>query len=571
MVTARDGRPTRVTSRPLIRPATTPRAARMTKMASMGQCLLHRKPSVALDMPRVAATDRSISPLMTMSVIGSAMIAISPEETPRLKKFPLVRNWDEVRPPNTTTATATRARPVSQRMAGCSAARNPLARRGEAEACAPVLPGGVPPGAVPSALRVFWSGSNAGAPLSQRGHELDRDEAVEADGHQEQEAGDGQVPEWRDSEHVQRRADGGEQKRPDSCADGAAAPAEDRHPADNDGGDHRQFVACPRGGVNGLVLRGPQHAGQPCNAAADREGGEDPLADGDTGQARGFRVRADRIKLAPGSVGTQVVRSGPDYRGYHDGQVGNPEHVCPGDRGEAGRKCLGDHLVPAHDEDVDSADDVESGQRDHEAWHPADGHHEPVGDAAAETDSQAREEDNRDGDTGRVPEEVRRHIRRQAQYRADGQVHVPAYDHHRLAEREESVHGGVTEDELDVRLVDEPRLDARRDRDEHDQDGNDAGLPDPGNPLGELTRAGSGGGAGRIPALGQRCAHSACPWSWPVAAAMIFSSETSAWLNSAVSRPSRITRIRSPMRSTSGSSEEIIKTATPSLASCNSS
>src|SRR5258706_700088 len=186
MVTARDGRPRRVTSRPLIRPATTPSAARMTKMASMGQCLLHRKPSVALDMPRVAATDRSISPLMTMSVIGSAMIAISPEETPRLKKFPLVRNWDEVRPPNTTTATATRARPVSQRMAGCSAARNPLARRDEAAACAPELPAGVPPPGGPSELRVFWAGSNAGTPFSQRDHEPDRDERVPAVKHQDQ-------------------------------------------------------------------------------------------------------------------------------------------------------------------------------------------------------------------------------------------------------------------------------------------------------------------------------------------------------------------------------------------------
>ena len=47
-------------------------------MASIGQCLAHRKPSRALDMPRMEATDRSISPLMTISVIGSVMIAISP-------------------------------------------------------------------------------------------------------------------------------------------------------------------------------------------------------------------------------------------------------------------------------------------------------------------------------------------------------------------------------------------------------------------------------------------------------------------------------------------------------------
>jgi hypothetical protein len=81
-----------------------------------------------------------------MSVIGSAMIAISPELTPILKKFPLVRNCDEVRTPNTTTATATVARPVSQRRAGCSADRSPLARRGEVARCASVFSGGRPSG-----------------------------------------------------------------------------------------------------------------------------------------------------------------------------------------------------------------------------------------------------------------------------------------------------------------------------------------------------------------------------------------------------------------------------------------
>ena len=59
-------------------PAASPTTAIRTKMASIGQCRAHRKPSRALDMPRMEATDRSISPLMTISVIGSVMIAISP-------------------------------------------------------------------------------------------------------------------------------------------------------------------------------------------------------------------------------------------------------------------------------------------------------------------------------------------------------------------------------------------------------------------------------------------------------------------------------------------------------------
>src|SRR5580698_4926985 len=83
IVTASDGRPSRVTRSPLIAPATTPSASRTAKMAGIGQPLLHSSPSTALDIPSVDATDRSISPLMMMSVIGRAMIAISPEDRQR--------------------------------------------------------------------------------------------------------------------------------------------------------------------------------------------------------------------------------------------------------------------------------------------------------------------------------------------------------------------------------------------------------------------------------------------------------------------------------------------------------
>lgn len=87
MVTASDGSPSRVTSSPLNAPAARPTTAITTKIAIIGQCLSHRYPSRQLDMPRVDATDRSISPLMMISVIGSAMIAISPLDRPRLNRL----------------------------------------------------------------------------------------------------------------------------------------------------------------------------------------------------------------------------------------------------------------------------------------------------------------------------------------------------------------------------------------------------------------------------------------------------------------------------------------------------
>src|SRR5580693_10545644 len=212
-------------------------------------------------MPRIEATDRSISPLMMMSVIGKAMIAISPEVTPVLKKLPLVRNWGEVTAPKITMATTRRPRPVSQRTEPRAAERSQLAS-----------PDAMLASAEPAAgveARVFGSGSNAGAPSSQGGHELHRDDPVQGDGHQQQEAGDGLEPELRDAQHVQRGRDAGQQQRAYRRAHRASAPAEDRHPAHHHRGNNGQLVAGPRGRVDRLVLRGPQHPRDTGDGAAD--------------------------------------------------------------------------------------------------------------------------------------------------------------------------------------------------------------------------------------------------------------------------------------------------------------
>ena len=55
-------------------------------------------------MPRIEATDRSISPLMMISVIGSVMIAISPLDRPRLNRLFPVRKLGEADEPMTTIA-----------------------------------------------------------------------------------------------------------------------------------------------------------------------------------------------------------------------------------------------------------------------------------------------------------------------------------------------------------------------------------------------------------------------------------------------------------------------------------
>ena len=75
MVTAIDGRPVRATRTPLRAPPTAPTSRAAAKQAQMFQPWCHRKPTVEPDSPNIEATDRSISPVMTMKVIGRAMIA----------------------------------------------------------------------------------------------------------------------------------------------------------------------------------------------------------------------------------------------------------------------------------------------------------------------------------------------------------------------------------------------------------------------------------------------------------------------------------------------------------------
>src|SRR5580693_4346309 len=146
-----------------------PVTASVTKMAGIGQPRAHRKPSSALDMPRIEATDRSISPLMMISVIGSVMIAISPLDRPTLNRLFPVRNCGDTDEATMMTITTMAARPVSQRSAGRS-----------------------------RSVRLRMTGP----PLAQGAGEAHRDRPVERDRHDEQEAPDRLVPERGDAEHV---------------------------------------------------------------------------------------------------------------------------------------------------------------------------------------------------------------------------------------------------------------------------------------------------------------------------------------------------------------------------------
>src|SRR5207248_1317758 len=117
----------------------------------------------------------------------------------------------------------------------------------------------------------------------------------------------------------------------------------------------------------------------------------------------------------------------------------------------------------------------------------------------------------------------------------------------------------VDEDELDVREIEEARLDRRGHDHEQREDGDDPELADAEDEIDEPARVGRGALSRRAGAH-LRSRHHAAASICPVAAATIVSSDASACANSATSRPSRITRILFASRSTSGSSDEMTST-----------
>src|ERR1700743_3692393 len=154
----------------------------------------------APDRPSIDATDRSISPIITISSIGSAMMPISPMFRPVKKSVLADRNVEDSAEPNTSTAMSTTTSATSQRI------------RPRQGACLPVsgpvrsvsTGGGV--------VRVSDIAVRSLGRLQTSGHARAQP-AVEGDRGEQQRAGDGVVPERRDAAGDQRLVDRVEQQR----------------------------------------------------------------------------------------------------------------------------------------------------------------------------------------------------------------------------------------------------------------------------------------------------------------------------------------------------------------------
>src|SRR3954451_6892382 len=87
MVTASEGSPSLVTSSPFTAPSTAPSSRQSGMIVSSGRQTSHSLPITALLRPTMLATDRSISPVTTISVSGRAISAMTTRSSSRNPRF----------------------------------------------------------------------------------------------------------------------------------------------------------------------------------------------------------------------------------------------------------------------------------------------------------------------------------------------------------------------------------------------------------------------------------------------------------------------------------------------------
>src|SRR3954449_2740972 len=447
MVTARDGRPSLVTSSRLTAPSTTPRSRHSGMISSSGSPANHSLPMTALDSPTVLATERSISPVMITRVSGRAISMITTTSSSRNPALRVEANPSTVRPAITRNATSTRVMTPS-----------PVPSRRSREAAGPSANvRGAGAGAVSTATEV---------PPSQAAGQAQGERPVQDDRGQDERAHGGVAPEGADAELRQRGADGREQERAERRAVDRSAATEDRHAADNAGGDHGQFLPRAGRGVQGLEPRCVEHAGpagggaqgrhprgedpagQAGEGTVDDEGGEAPPSHRDARQPGGLGFGPDAVQLPPAAVLAQAEADQQDHDERHEEQHRDAEQARTPERLEAVREVRGVDLqaaAAAGPEGVQAPEDVQGAERDHQRRHLGDGDDGAVERAADRADRHAREYDEHDRCIRRLDQQRPRRVGGQTQYRADREIDVAGDDHDGLAGGEDGEDRGREE------------------------------------------------------------------------------------------------------------------------------
>ena len=178
-------------------------------------------PKTTLVSARMLATERSISRAMIRSTIGSTISARSDTPAIACEMLKALVKLGTKRRHRRCTASVRTARNVSQ-----------LAERAEQVAHHRALAGQAAP--------------------------RPRDEGVDADGDQDDQAVDALQPERIDAHQGQPVLDDQQRERAERDAEHRAGAAADGDAADHDRGDHRQLEAERDAGIDGGIARGPQ-------------------------------------------------------------------------------------------------------------------------------------------------------------------------------------------------------------------------------------------------------------------------------------------------------------------------
>src|SRR4051812_4548193 len=408
IVTASEGSPTFVTRKPLKAPRTAPRSRTSGRIDSSGRPANQSLPMTALDSPTMLATERSISPVMTMSVSGRAMSAIT---TTSSSRKPTLRV--EAKPSIVTDAiTRNSTRKVvitlpEGRVKGRRAARAPAGAG---------LPATGDEGVVSTATEV---------PPSEARREPEGERPVEGDRADDQCADRGVPPERVDADRGGGDADRGEQQRAERGPVDGAAAAEDGHPADDAGGDHEQLLTGARRGVQRQEPGCVHDSGEPGERTVDDEGGEHPSADRDTGEPGRLGRRPDAVELPAAAEGAQVVADHQDDQDGDEEDLRDAEDAVAAQALERGRHVGGVDLEPvgaARPERVEAAEDVERAEGDDQGRHLRHRHDRAVEQAAHRAHRRAGEEHHDHGESGGVHQQRAGGVRREPEDRAHREV-----------------------------------------------------------------------------------------------------------------------------------------------------
>ncbi len=258
-------------------------------ITGIAQWWIHRSPINSADRARVEATDRSISPVMTIRVIGSAMIARSPilvDGREQVVAAGELRGLIDIPSRNTATSATTsadsqRSRPCEPR-AGAGWRAIATARMSQAPRCCLRLRSA-------AASRSWMPRSSVIATIS-------RSPAI-ASVHS-----DGTPSTLRATLIV--------------CSSSAPRAAPTTLPLPPKIATPPTTTAAmicssrPLAAVASIVLYcvAQKTPPRPAMRPGEDECEEHPPGDRDAGQAGGVRIGADRVQIAPGAIGAQVVR-----------------------------------------------------------------------------------------------------------------------------------------------------------------------------------------------------------------------------------------------------------------------